>query len=338
MQYLINDRALIRGIIQAFGLTTKLLILSEFSVTNTDDKIEITDAPAAAEASEYSYAPTDADVPGERDAGGGAAGVKKVKLRLDVKDVVRKKSDEPDADDGAPIILYEDNHLLVAVKPQNMPTQADSSGDLDFLSQLKQYLVKKYNKPGEAYLGLVHRLDRPTGGVMVFAKTSKAAARLCEQIKDKDGEFEKTYLAVASGRPNKSGKVEHYLAKDAQTNTVTVVPASMEGAKLAQSEITPISEQRGLHLVTVKLITGRPHQARVQLKTLGAPIVGDARYATKGKQVKSAHLALWAYRLTFAHPVTGDKLIFVAAPPEEFPWTLFNTDGLIDFVRPVGNN
>lgn len=307
-------------------------------MTNIDDKTDIETELAPTDAGECAYAPTDADVPDEQSAGGGNAGVKKVKLRLDAKDVVRKKRDESEPDDGAPIILYEDNHLLVAVKPQNMPTQADSSGDLDFLSQLKQYLVKKYNKPGEAYLGLVHRLDRPTGGVMVFAKTSKAAARLCEQIKDKDSEFEKTYLAVTSGRPNRTGKVEHYLAKDAQTNTVTVVPASMEGAKLAQSEITLVSEQRGLHLVTVRLITGRPHQARVQLKTLGAPIVGDARYAAKSKQVKSPHLALWAYKLVFSHPVTGDKMIFVAAPPEELPWTLFNTDGLIDFVRPAGNN
>lgn len=138
-------------------------------------------------------------------------------------------------------------------------------------------------------------------------------------------------------RPNRTGKVEHYLAKDAQSNTVTVVPASMEGAKLAQSEITVLDEKNGLHLVSVKLITGRPHQARVQLKTLGAPIVGDFRYA-KDKLVRSPHLALWAYRLVFLHPVTGDKMIFMSAPPAEFPWTQFNTDGLIDFVRPEGKN
>lgn len=283
-------------------------------------------------------APDVSDEPQAPRAGeNGAGGSTKIKLRLDAKDVVRKRNEEPTTDDGAPIVLYEDNHLLVVVKPQNMPTQADSSGDPDFLSELKAYLVKKYNKSGEAYLGLVHRLDRPTGGVMVFAKTSKAAARLCDRIKAKDGEFEKTYLAVVKGRPNRTGKVEHFLAKDASTNTVTVAPASLEGAKLAQSEITveDESERSGLSLVKVRLITGRPHQARVQLKALGSPIVGDMRYAGK-KLVKSAHLALWAYKLVFEHPVTGDKLIFMAAPPEEFPWTEFDTASLVDVVRPVG--
>ena len=147
----------------------------------------------------------------------------KVKLRLDVKDVVSKrapKDDERTADDGAPVILFEDNHLLVAVKPHNVPSQADSSGDPDMLTLLKDYLVKKYDKKGEAYLGLVHRLDRPTGGVMVFAKTSKAAARLCEKIRDGGDEFEKTYLAVTSGRPNRTGRVEHYLVKEDRKSVV----------------------------------------------------------------------------------------------------------------------
>lgn len=156
---------------------------------------------------------------------------KKVKLRLDVKDVVRKRDGADNGEDGGITVLYEDNHLLVVLKPQNVPTQADSSGDEDLLARLKDYLVKKYNKQGNAYLGLVHRLDRPTGGVMVFAKTSKAAARLCEQIRSDDGEFEKTYAAVVVGRPNRTGRVEHYLVKDAQANTVTVAPSSLEGAK-----------------------------------------------------------------------------------------------------------
>lgn len=263
-----------------------------------------------------------------------AAPATKVKLRLDVKDVVRKRPDAETEGDGAGVtILHEDNHLLVALKPQNTPTQADSSGDLDLLTQLKQYLVKKYNKPGDAYLGLVHRLDRPTGGVMVFAKTSKAAARLSEQIRSDDGDFEKTYAAVAVGRPNRTGRVEHYLVKDAQANTVTIAPSSLEGAKKAVSEIDILDEHDGLSLVRVKLITGRTHQARVQLKALGSPIAGDYRYAGE-KLVKSPHLALWAYRLSFAHPVSGDKLKFLAAPPQEFPWSEFDTESLIDIVRP----
>lgn len=255
----------------------------------------------------------------------------KVKLRLDVKDVVRKRGDDED-DDGSPIILFEDNHLLVAVKPQNVPTQGDSSGDGDFLNTLKQYLVKKYNKPGDAFLGLVHRLDRPTGGVMVFAKTSKAAARLCEQIRT--GGFEKTYAAVVVGRPNRTGKVEHYLFKDEQNNIVTIAPSSLDGAKKAESIVDIAAEDGGLSLVTVKLITGRTHQARVQLKALGSPIVGDGKYAQK-KYVKSKHLALWAYKLVFSHPVSGDKMTFLSVPPQEFPWSAFNTDALVDIIRPT---
>ncbi len=262
----------------------------------------------------------------------------KVKLRLDVKDVVRKRKDEDaQADPDGVTVLYEDNHLLVVLKPQNVPTQGDSSGDTDLLTMLKKYLVEKYNKAGNAYLGMVHRLDRPTGGVMVFAKTSKAASRLCEQIRDTDGEFEKTYLAVVNGRPSREGKIEHYLAKDEKTNMVTVVPSTLEGAKKAEAEVKVLDEQNGLSLVSVHLITGRSHQARVQLKALSCPIVGDVKYGGD-KAVKSPHLALWAYKLTFAHPVTGETLRFIALPPSEFPWNTFDTEGLIDIVRPQSGN
>lgn len=257
----------------------------------------------------------------------------KIKLRLDVKDVVRNKPNATveQTDDGI-TVLFEDNHILVVVKPQNVPTQADSSGDPDFLSMLKQYLIKKYDKPGDAYLGLLHRLDRPTGGVMIFAKTSKAAARLSEQIRG--GDFEKSYAAVVSGKPNRNGFVEHYLFKDTQNNIVSVVPSTLEGAKKAQSEVKTLEERDGMAFVSVKLITGRTHQARVQLKALGSPIVGDTKYA--GDKLRpSPHLALWAYKLVFLHPISGDVMTFVAAPPQEFPWTEFGTDSLIDFVKPI---
>ena len=261
----------------------------------------------------------------------------KVKLRLDVKDVVRKRNnDEEPKNDGDITVLYEDNHLLVVLKPQNVPTQGDSSGDADLLNMLKKYLVEKYNKKGDAYLGLVHRLDRPTGGVMVFAKTSKAAARISAQIRDTDGEFEKTYLAVVSGKPTQTGKIEHFLAKDEKLNMVTVVPSSLEGAKKAESVIKVLDERDGLSLVSVNLITGRSHQARVQLKALGSPIAGDVKYAGN-KLVKSPHLALWAYKLVFTHPVTGEKLRFLALPPAEFPWTVFDAEALIDIARPQDN-
>ncbi len=267
----------------------------------------------------------------------GERAAKKVKLRLDAVNAAKKAAPSaPLCDitvsDDSPAVLYEDNHLLVVVKPQNVPTQADSSGDVDFLSMLKDYLVKKYDKPGNAYLGLVHRLDRPTGGVMVFAKTSKAAGRLCEQIRS--GDFEKTYAAVAVGRPNRTGRIEHYLVKDEKTNTVTLAPASLTGAKLAESEIKISEERDGLSLVSVKLITGRTHQARVQLKALSCPIVGDKRYGGD-KYLPAPHLALWAYKLAFSHPVTGETLKFISLPPDEFPWSDFDTEALVDLVRPV---
>lgn len=257
---------------------------------------------------------------------------KKVKLRLDVEDVVRKRTTPEQPDNGVKI-LFEDNHIVVVLKPQNMPTQADESGDLDLLTYIKKYIAEKYDKPGEAYIGMVHRLDRPTGGIMVFARTSKAASRLCEQIRSDESDFEKEYLAVTNGLPQRTGKVEHYLVKDVRANTVTVGPSTLDGAQLAQSEITVKDERDGLALVGVNLITGRNHQARVQLKALGSPIVGDYRYAGN-KLVKSPHLALWAFRLEFVHPVTGDRMRFIALPPEEFPWTQFAVEKLVDIVRP----
>ena len=127
-------------------------------------------------------------------------------------------------------VLYEDNQIIVVVKPQNVPVQADSSGDDDLLSAVKRYIKEKYSKPGEAYIGLVHRLDRPTGGVMVFARTSKAAARLQEQMKN--GLFEKKYLAVTVGTPrDRQGRLSQYLVKDEKNNMVRVVPTALEGAK-----------------------------------------------------------------------------------------------------------
>ena len=162
-------------------------------------------------------------------------------------------------------IVYEDNHLLVVVKPQNMPVAEDQSGDDDLLNALKRYLKDKYEKPGEAYLGLVHRLDRPTGGVMVFAKTSKAAARLQESIKS--GDFEKRYLAVTTGIPKeKKAFLKNALYKDEAKNTVYCVPIATEGAKLALMEYDTMETRENLALLDIHIYTGRSHQIRVQLK------------------------------------------------------------------------
>ncbi|MBQ2713273.1 MAG: RluA family pseudouridine synthase [Clostridia bacterium] len=230
-------------------------------------------------------------------------------------------------------VIYEDNHLLVVVKPFNVPSQGDPSGDEDMLTALKAYLKEKYNKPGNVYLGLVHRLDRPTGGVMVFAKTDKAAARLSQAIRE--GEMEKQYFAIVVGKPaEEHGHLEHYLKK-MPDNTVRVVPATTEGAKRAELVYTVLQTTKDLKtplsLVKIDLITGRSHQIRVQMKHIGCPVFGDVRYG--GNIAKGYHLALFARHLKFAHPVTGQTMSFYAYPPEEEPWLRFDIDR---FMRIIG--
>ncbi|MEG1520809.1 MAG: RNA pseudouridine synthase, partial [Clostridia bacterium] len=177
-------------------------------------------------------------------------------------------------------VLFEDNHIIVVVKPQNIPSQADISGDEDMLTIIRNYLKKKYGKPGNVFVGLVHRLDRPTGGVMVFAKTSKAASRLSEAIRE--GEFEKTYLAVVDGKPKEDeGTYVHYLKKNTMTNMVYVVPSATDGAKRAELNYQVLEAKGKFNLVRVQLITGRGHQIRVQMSTEGTPICGDSRYGSE---------------------------------------------------------
>ena len=163
-------------------------------------------------------------------------------------------------------IIYEDNHLLVVEKPINVPVQKDNSNDLDLLTMLKQYLKEKYNKPGNVYLGLVHRLDRPVGGIMVFAKTSKAASRLSEQIRN--GTFNKKYLAIICGKVKDKDTLEDYLLKDTKTNTVKV---DKKGKKSILN-YKRLDYKEGLSLVEIELITGRSHQIRVQFSSRGYPL------------------------------------------------------------------
>jgi 23S rRNA pseudouridine1911/1915/1917 synthase len=177
-------------------------------------------------------------------------------------------------------IIFEDNHLLVVEKPPGIPTQGDISGDEDLLSLLKRDIKERYNKPGNVFLGMVHRLDRPVGGVMVFAKTSKAASRLSDSIRKR--EFEKTYLAVIHGVPDPlSGTLRHFLQKNNKKNTVRAVPASSGKGMEAVLNYKTIGSSGNLSLVEVELITGRPHQVRVQFAGTGFPVYGDARYGLR---------------------------------------------------------
>lgn len=223
-------------------------------------------------------------------------------------------------------ILYEDNHIIVVSKPQGVPSQPDDSGDKDMLTQVKEYIKEKYNKPGEAFVGLVHRLDRPTGGVMVFAKTSKAAGRLSEQMKN--GEFDKTYFAVVCGKPREQkAKIISFLKKDEKTNTAMIVPQTTDGAKRAELdyetlEYNPATDHA---LVKVKLYSGRGHQIRVQLKSIKCPIFGDQKYGGEGMAKVMLHL--FAAELCFLHPTTKQKMIFRVYPPEnKDAWVEFNLE------------
>lgn len=226
-----------------------------------------------------------------------------------------------DSGQGTVKIIYEDNHLLVVEKPVNIPSQKDESCDRDMLTILKDDLKIRYNKPGEVYLGLVHRLDRPVGGVMVFAKTSKAASRLSEQIRK--GEFEKIYLAVVHGRiKENSGRLVNYLLKDMNTNTVFSVSKNVEGAKEAILEYLALEYKEGLNLLRVNLKTGRSHQIRVQLSTLGHPLFGDQKYGSKINK-PGQQIALWSNKITLMHPTKNEEMIFYCDPPKTNPWNLF---------------
>lgn len=218
-------------------------------------------------------------------------------------------------------VLYEDNHLLVVVKPPNLPAQADRSGDDDLLSILKRYIGNKYQKPGNVYLGLVHRLDRPVGGVMVFARTSKAAARLSAAFAEHAQD--RRYLAVLQGELAGERTLEDDLLKDGSTGTVRVVAPGTPGAKRARLRTAPIARRDGLTLTEATLYTGRAHQIRVQHAHAGFPLWGDARY---GGGRPGQPIALWAASLALEHPTRHEPMRFAAPPPDAGAWRLFRDE------------
>ncbi|MBR5560102.1 MAG: RluA family pseudouridine synthase [Clostridia bacterium] len=219
-------------------------------------------------------------------------------------------------------VVYEDNHLLVVVKPPNMPTQADASGDPDLHSTMKQYIAEKYQKPGAVYLGLVHRLDRPVGGLVVLARTSKAADRLSEQVRQKT--LARQYVAAVRGHAPKEAELNDWLLKDEKTNTVRAVRANTPGAKDAKLIYQKAGEADGLSLIRVKLFTGRSHQIRVQTSHSGYPIWGDARY---GAGKPGEQIALWGAHLGMVHPTKKEEMHFTVLPPKDArPWRSFGED------------
>ena len=206
-------------------------------------------------------------------------------------------------------ILYEDNHLIVCVKPVGILSQEDHTKDMDMLTLLKHYIKDKYNKPGNVYLGLVHRLDRMTGGVMVFAKTSKAASRLNEQIKNH--EFVKKYYALVKGVLNESGHLENYLFKD--EDEVKSYVGNKNSGKIAILDYQVVKVQDNNTLVDISLKTGRHHQIRVQFSHINHPLVGDRLYGNDDKN----NLMLYAYSLSFYHPITKELLEFKKIPTHD---------------------
>ena len=219
-------------------------------------------------------------------------------------------------------ILYEDNHIIVVLKPQMVACCGDDSKDENLLDMIKEYIKVKYNKPGNVYVGLIHRLDRPTGGVMVYAKTSKAASRLSEGMRN--GEFEKKYLTVLCGSLSEQrGTLTNYLKKNTVNNMVYICTETEEGAKLATLDYKVLEDKAKYTLVEVRLHTGRTHQIRVQMSGISHPVFGDMRYG--GALAQKGKLALWAYSLSFLHPITKERMKFVACPPEdETPWKAFD--------------
>lgn len=211
-------------------------------------------------------------------------------------------------------ILYEDNHLIGVLKPVNVPTQKDSSNDIDIFTMVKEYIKEKYNKPGNVYLGLLHRLDRPVSGVMVFAKTSKAAERMTKMIQKH--EVNKTYYAVVEGKVESKGRFIDKLLKDEKTNTVIVSPKGKE----AILDYELIAYKDNYSLVKINLITGRSHQIRVQFSSRGYPLYGDQRYNKQDKK----QIALFCHSMSFIHPVTKNEITIEDEIPNRYPFNIFD--------------
>lgn len=225
-------------------------------------------------------------------------------------------------------VLYEDNHLLAVVKPPGLLSQADETGENDMVTLLKADLKARYDKPGNVYVGLVHRLDRPVGGAMLFAKTSKAASRLSESVRSRN--FDKLYLAVVHGTPASSqGRLKHYLRKDAARNVVTVHDKPVPEAKEAILDYAVVAKQGACALIAVKLLTGRSHQIRAQMAAIGCPLVFDRKYGAPAVQGEQ-DIALWSASIGVAHPVSKEWLTIVSQPPASEPWSRFRWS---DFER-----
>ena len=211
-------------------------------------------------------------------------------------------------------VLYEDNHVIVVIKPFNVLSQGDSTGDISIMDMVKEYIKVKYHKPGNVYLGLVHRLDRPVGGIMVFARSSKAASRLCKCFNEHS--VVKKYLAIVHGKLDDTGEFVDYLKKGEDGNTIV----SPDGKKaVLEYKALDYNKEHDCSLVSIDLKTGRHHQIRVQFASRGHYLLGDQRYGV----LDNKQISLFAYTLAFPHPITKEMLTFEVYPEKKDYWTIF---------------
>lgn len=218
-------------------------------------------------------------------------------------------------------VLYEDNHLIAINKKPSEIVQGDKTGDVPLSEKVKRYLKEKYNKPGNVFCGVVHRIDRPVSGVVLFAKTGKALARLNEMFRDK--EVKKTYWAVVKNKPaEETGHLVHWIKKNQQKNISRVLHKETAGALKAELDYKILVSSDNYHLLEINPLTGRHHQIRVQLSAIGCPIKGDVKYGYK-RSNEDASIHLHAYKVEFIHPVKDEPVTIIANPPGEILWNVF---------------
>ena len=220
-----------------------------------------------------------------------------------------------------PAILYEDNHIIIVNKRSSDLVQGDGTGDEPLDDIVRSYIKEKYNKPGDVFLGVVHRLDRPVSGCVVYARTSKALSRLSELFRTR--EVRKTYWAIVSERPpSEEGSLSNYLKKNETQNKSYVYATEVKGSKLAELSYRVLARSEKYYLIEVDLQTGRHHQIRAQLAAAGCPIRGDLKYGSK-RSNEGGGISLHSRRVSFVHPVKNEKISVEAPLPDDRIWKLF---------------
>ena len=221
-------------------------------------------------------------------------------------------------------VLYEDNHIIIVNKAPGELVQGDKTGDETLIDTVSRWLKEKYDKPGNVFLGVVHRLDRPVGGLVIFAKTSKALARMNDMFRN--GQVHKTYWAITRNRPNpEEALIEQYLTSVERNNKSYIHDHPVDGAKIARLEYKLIAQSDRYFLLEVNLLTGRKHQIRAQLSSVGCPIKGDLKYGDK-RSNPDGSISLFAHEIRFVHPVSKKEIHVVAPVPEDPLWKALESD------------